>query len=469
MQANSQPDTIPNLSEQAFLAALMLEDTRGDPPQLVAKYAAIVDPVWFADDRHRAIYAAILAVHRSGGVASLVAVGEALLRAKAPVELWYLAELSERCASPYIEAPWHLKKILEDYSARTLRAQCSAAVNATLGGGAISDQVVALREAMDRLEGLTLKDAPAEDGGGAKSLAAQFLDRLERWVEEPGSGWGWPTGIQALEDLGLRLYPEGQYLVIAGEPNVGKSTLAAQIVLNVASFFQVEGLPHWVGVVAIEDGRERWVNRAIANLSDVSLNAMRKGAINKATGEVIAKTAQVFAHLPLIVESHPGLNLDRMEAVIQSLVDRGCKVILIDYLQEITDSRLEIRERVTKASRAIKAQAVRENLSMIVVSSLKKLDGRRPTMDDLKESGDIAYGATEVVTAREIMRPDKPSMPTIIGLDVLKQKDGAKGEAFCNLHGPTFRITKTDFRPEPEQDRKPEAKKGDWKFPNKRR
>lgn len=450
MNAESLPDTTPNLSEQVFLAALMLEDARGDPPQLVAKYAPIVDPSWFADDRNKAIYEAILAVHQSGGVASLVAVGEALLRAKAPVELWYLAEVSEKCASPYIEAPWHLKKILDAYSARVLRAQCSAAVNATLGGGATADQVAALRAAMDRLECLALDDGPTEDDGGAKNLSVQFLDRLQKWVEEPGSGWGWPTGIQALEDLGLRLYPEGQYLVIAGEPNVGKSTLAAQIALNVASFFRVKKLPHWVGVIAIEDGRERWVNRAMANLSDVSLNAMRKGALDAAKIHAINETARVFAMLPLIVESHPGLNLDRMEGVIQSLVDRGCNVILIDYLQEITDSKLEIRERVTKASRAIKSQAIRENLSMIVVSSLKKLDGRRPTMDDLKESGDIAYGATEVVAAREIQKPDKPSLPTVIGLDVLKQKDGAKGERYCNLHGPTFRISTTDFRPEPQ-------------------
>lgn len=436
-----QPDPS-KLSEMVVLGAMVLDDADHDGKgRLLTKYGPIIEPEWFRDERHRAILTAIRRIRESGGVCNAISLVAELDAIGAKIPPGYTLDVCSSSGSPVQELAWHLDRVINDYRLRLLESHAHAAATAIQAGvGDAGEIVEKFQAAVAKVEAIRLADESEVATADAQSLALAFTDRAERWAASGGDGYGWPTGLKILEEFDLRLYG-GQRLVIAGEANVGKSTFAAQVALNVARYFRETKSDARVGVLSLEDGRERWVDRAIANLARVPLSSIRKGSLMPMEAAKLAPATAEFANLPLYVETHGDLTIELLPSVFQSLVDRGCRVIVVDYLQEIAAPKAsERRDQVGDSCRALKALSLRYNVSVIIVSSLRKLNGSRPTLDDLKESGDIGYIATEVVALRVEEPPEQFGLPTLLGVDVLKQKDGAKGSGTILLCGSIFRL-----------------------------
>lgn len=283
----------------------------------------------------------------------------------------------------------------------------------------------------------------------ARGLALRFSDRASQWMVKR-ERFGWPTGLLALENFHLRIYPT-QRLIIAGEPNVGKSTVASQVALNVARFLSKIPGRQKVGVISLEDGADRWTDRAMSNLSGVPLSTIRDGAMSEHRDlPRIQRAVDLFSDLPLIVREFGSLTTERLAVVVRQMAKEGCAVVVIDYLQLLRCPQAnDARQRVGEAISVVMELAIDLKISIWAISSLRKLDGRKPTMDDLKESGDIAYSATEIIALSETERGDARTATTIEA-HILKQKDGPKGTAQLWLHGPVFRVE--DPNPNHEQE-----------------
>jgi replicative DNA helicase len=293
-------------------------------------------------------------------------------------------------------------------------------------------------------QALSIREQGAVDGpviadDSARGLAMRFVDRAHEWMKKR-QRYGYPTGLLALENFHLRIYPT-QRLVIAGEPNVGKSTAASQMILNVAAHFATIPGTMKVGVVSLEDGSDRWTDRAISNLSGTPLNIIRDGAMSELRDlPRVNKAVETFSQLPLIVREFGSLSIERLCVVVRQMAKEGCAVVVIDYLQLLRSAKAaDARQRVGDAISAVMELAIDLKISMWAISALRKLDGRKPTMDDLKETGDIAYAATEIIALAEVERGDSEKASEI-DLHILKQKDGPKGVARVWMRGPVFRV-----------------------------
>ena len=128
----------------------------------------------------------------------------------------------------------------------------------------------------------------------------------------------------------------------------------------------------------------------------------------------IDKNLSFFLDAPLYIDDAKGLTLQQFRSKARSLVKKGVKIIFIDYLQlmHYNGKRFSNRqEEVSEISRGLKAIAGDLNIPIIALSQLNRgvenregLDGKRPRLSDLRESGAIEQDADIVIF---VYRPER--------------------------------------------------------------
>ena len=97
--------------------------------------------------------------------------------------------------------------------------------------------------------------------------------------------------------------------------------------------------------------------------------------------------------------------IEKVEHSIAELCERGCKMIWVDYLQEIRgNGRIDRRNEVSNAMRAIHRAAARGNAAVMVVSQFRRLGDTEkvPQIYHLKESGDIENKARIIILCHKM-------------------------------------------------------------------
>lgn len=193
-------------------------------------------------------------------------------------------------------------------------------------------------------------------------------DDIEQSAQKWGKFDGLSTGIPILDQQmgGMR---NGEILLVGGDPNNGKSALAANIAVNVSKkarvlFITLEMLAPAIGT------RMRWINGG--NIDNLDMTFQASKSIN-------------FTDLADIFKEGVG--------------EEGAEFVVIDYLQYL--GRGMNNEEVAKMSKLIKDLAQSYEVPIMVIVSLRKdsqnKNGRRKwtdiEIDDLMGTGAIGYDA----------------------------------------------------------------------------
>lgn len=198
------------------------------------------------------------------------------------------------------------------------------------------------------------------------------IQDIEQEIEEAYKSYGkfdgLEMGIPMLDNIvgGMR---KGEVLLVGGDPNNGKSALAANIAVNVAKkkqvlFITLEMLPAAIGT------RMRHINGG--SISNLKISFQAQKSVN-------------FTDLEKIFEEGVGQG--------------GAEFVVIDYLQYL--GRGMTNEEVSKMSKLIKDLARSYQIPLMVIVSLRKdsqgKGGRRKwteiEIDDLMGTGAIGYDA----------------------------------------------------------------------------
>ena len=155
---------------------------------------------------------------------------------------------------------------------------------------------------------------------------------------------------------------------------------------------------------------------------------------------------------PLYVDDTPGMGIFELRTKERRLVrEKGVKVIMIDYLQLMNANGTRFgsrQEEVSTISRSLKGLAKELNIPILALSQLNRtvdnregLEGKRPQLSDLRESGAIEQDADMVIF---VHRPeyyhiynddhgnDLRGMAQII---IAKHRKGATGDVLLNFRG----------------------------------
>jgi len=229
-----------------------------------------------------------------------------------------------------------------------------------------------------------------------KDLVTRAYELIER--REGKVITGLPTGYHELDDKTCGLQ-NGEMIVIAGRPSMGKTSLA----LNIAEHLGVvEKIP--VAVFSLEMSKQQLAERFLCSASEIESQLVRKGMLTTAQYEKLKQACGLLYEAPIYIDDTSSLTPLELRAKcrrLKSLYNIRC--VMVDYLQLMhLGSRVESRQQeITTISRYIKALARELNIPVVVLSQLNRApEGRedhRPRMSDLRESGSIEQDADVVI------------------------------------------------------------------------
>lgn len=396
-------------------------------PETVWRLVDVLAPEDFYAEPHRIIYAlaADLALNGSGPpdvvrmTASLRSSG-ALARVGGVIYLQTLVD-----AMPDVGNAPHYAAIVVELSRRRRLLAAAQRVTNDVASGSDSN------EAAGRLLGdlLELSAPPKESAAGDLGKLARKVAETSLEIHRRGVGvFGHLTGLDSIDELlqGLKV---GSY-ILAGRPGTGKSTLADQIAVRVASDTKTPVL-----VFVTEMSPAQRAARQVSAATGIPLPLIHCGRFTTAQREAVERVARGDVSFPRVrVESAVGKTAAqvRLSARRFAAAEGKPALIVVDYLQQLADARagMDINRRTGEKSNQMAWLAQELDVPVLCCSQLSRdneREKRPPRASDLRESGEIEQDAYAIVF---LYQPDVETPERVVCI-VAKHKDGPTGK--CGL------------------------------------
>ncbi len=269
-----------------------------------------------------------------------------------------------------------------------------------------------------------------------QSLLTQAVERIDELYSREGNSevTGIPTGFTDLDRMTSGLQ-EGDLVIVAGRPSMGKTAFSINIGEHVA---METGMP--VLVFSMEMGGAQLAMRMLGSVGRLDQNRLRTGRLNNEDWPRLTHAIQKLNDTQIYIDETPALTPVELRARArrQARMCGKLGLIVVDYLQLMSsNSQGENRAtEISEISRNLKGLAKELNCPVIALSqlnrSLEQRPNKRPIMSDLRESGAIEQDADLIlfIYRDEVYNPDSADLGTaeiIVG----KQRNGPIGH--CRL------------------------------------
>ncbi len=227
------------------------------------------------------------------------------------------------------------------------------------------------------------------------------VNTLQLMLQRKGDIVGVASGFTDLDKM-LFGFREGDMIVIAARPSMGKTSLAMNIAENVVLPDKKTREPVGTLFFSLEMSSEQLAMRLLCGRAGVNMTKLREGFISKKASESLMHSANELKSAPLWIDESTNLTILEIRAKARRLQSKeSIGLIIIDYLQLINgDGRLPREQQISEISRGIKAMAKELKVPVIVLSQLNReseKERRQPRLSDLRESGAIEQDADVVM------------------------------------------------------------------------
>ncbi len=409
-------------AERSVLGALLLY------ADAVADVSDLLKPEDFYLPAHALIFEAIVSSYTDATATDPVVVAEALSRKGHLDEVGGHDRLLDLATATTSAAAigYHAEIVRDKSITRKLLDACHDIARQAY------DNAGSARDLLDEAERGIFEIARIGRSGESKSitdLLQQTFKRIDSLRDRSGRLLGLGTGFQDLDDLTAGLQ-EGELIIVAARPSMGKTSLALNLVERIAS----EGKA--VAFFSLEMSSQQIIQNMLCCRSQIDGQAMRKGRITDAQYRKLTEEASLLYEAPLFVDDSPGLTPTALRAKCRRLKQKhDIQLVVVDYLQLMTAAgRNESRQQeIATISRTLKAIARELKVPVVALSQLNRdvenRDSHRPRMSDLRESGAIEQDADVVILLHreEYFKPteDNRGLAQII---IAKQRNGPTGE-----------------------------------------
>lgn len=419
---------LPNhtVSEQATLGSIMLNN------ELLAETRAVLEIDDFFLPSHRTILETYEVMAARGEAIDPVTVMEEMRRAGTIERVGggtYLAGLVGGDCTRFPESlQSHLKAIKNASILRQLAKAGSLITCEALDADGLPDeQLSKARRLIERIE----DRRPLPDLRSALMACDEYDDRLRALYDSERPFLGVGTGCYNL-DYQLGGLQRSDLIIIAARPSMGKTAALGRIAAGVAqSKFNDD--PVQV-VFTLETPPKELAFRLRCGLGKVdSLKVRNKGA--KAPDfQRLEMIKQVMAEWRLFFfGQEDGASNVREQAALLRRVQREYGRIDAIYLDHLSfcyygsdvGNRARELDLITQEH---KRMAVRHDAPFVVLSQLSRANTtrteKRPTLSDLRESGQIEANADVVIFVHRECYYDKKADPTLAEWNIAKQRNG---------------------------------------------
>lgn len=233
---------------------------------------------------------------------------------------------------------------------------------------------------------------------------------------------------------------DGDYIVVAARPGVGKTSFGHQIAESIAQKNKT------VLFFSLEMSAERLAARSLSRMTGVDLTKMKMGTLNTDEWDKIAAAIPSYSNMPLLI-NEGGVSIADIEKnvrkVKESLAEAGLPqlgCVLIDYIQKIQSNEKDSIAAMKNISTRLLDLARETNVPFIVLAQLNRgVESRvnkRPGASDLKESGQIEQDAdTIMMLYRDELYNPETDQKGMAELLVVKNRDGCQGTVKLRFSG----------------------------------
>lgn len=400
-------------------------------PEAYDKVKTLLKADHFYVERHQIIWRAIVHLRESGRPSDLVTV-TALLKEQNQLEqaggYTYLAQVTaQTITTANVEA--HAEIVAEKAAIRQSIQNLSRVIDLLYGPGEVDLQEAAF------LASIAVVDGPSRLEG-LETLGAVARRRVEEMrLRRPGEVPGATTGYRNL-DLILGGMAPGDLIVVGARPSMGKTGLVAEMTHRSA---WATGLP-WL-VVTKDMGVEAYADRAIVSGAMIEPMRWRTNRLSDRDWRAIEDWVKhLEENVPVYLDDKSRTVADIQRAA-QAIKRAHGKIggITIDYLQLLSGARRRDGRtvEVSEIARELKDLALALNCPIIAVSQLSRMvemrQNKRPTLADLRESGEIEAAADKVLllyrddyyAEREGRESEAPGLVEVI---IAKHRNGPVGQ-----------------------------------------
>jgi replicative DNA helicase len=375
-------------AERAVLGAMLLES------RAVAKAIEILDESCFYRPAHRQIFRALIGLwERKEDAIDGVAVAEELRRMGSFDAVGGAATLAGLLNSVATAAnvEYHAQIVKEKAILRRLiEVATEIAAQAYQAEESPADLLDRAERAMFAIADTRIRKGFVR----VRELVTPAIKRIEKLYEEKKPVTGVSTGFTDLDHM-TSGFQNGDLIILAGRPSMGKTSLA----LNMASHVALRtGMG--VGVFSLEMSMEQLLLRILCSEARIGAHRVRTGYLRDKEWPLLIAAAGQLMEAPIYIDDTPAMSVLEMRAKARRLkAETNLGLIVVDYLQLMSGGgRVESRQQeISEISRGLKALAKELKVPVLALSQLSRaVEARsehRPMLSDLRESGAIEQDA----------------------------------------------------------------------------
>ena len=422
MSVASLKDKIPphNLeAEQATLGALLLD---WDAVGLVISY---LRPEKFYSLQNQTIFKAMLAMYNNGKRGDILTLTEEL-RSTGQLEAAggaaYVISLTDQVpTSSNVE---YYAKIVRDNAIRRDLIKISSQIISDSHDSTVESRSV-LEDAQNKI--FTLADTDQNQGIlTMQELVPATFELIEKHYHDKNAFTGIPSGFTKLDSMTSGFQPS-ELIIIGARPSMGKTALA----LSMAQYIAIQKkIP--TGFFSLEMSYQQIGQRLLSQEARISAGKLRSGMLKMEDFGKLQEAAGRCYESPLYIVDTPNMKLLDLRAMARKMKQQfDIQIIFIDYLTLITSENTTIprHEQIAEISRSLKSLARELNIPVVALSQVKRdVEGREPTLADLRESGSIEQDADLVMFLYRDEYYNKETEDTNIAECIIaKQRNGPVG------------------------------------------
>jgi replicative DNA helicase len=267
---------------------------------------------------------------------------------------------------------------------------------------------------------------------GFAEIARDVLADLEARRHDKGSV-GAVSGIRRLDET-TGGWLQGELVILAARPGVGKTALAMQTALHNAR------KRRRVLVCSLEMRDRELIQRILCGEAGVDSRRLRAGTWTDGDFDQLRQAEHALAETPISVYDASAATVERIAAMARVEHSRGkLGLLVLDYLQLLdpTNKRDQRVEQIAHQSRKLKSLAKELQVPVLCLSQLNReseKQNREPRLSDLRDSGSIEQDADMVLAIHKTGDVDGQ-------LIVLKHRAGATGYVDVRWDGKATRYS----------------------------
>lgn len=245
-----------------------------------------------------------------------------------------------------------------------------------------------------------LKNQKSDTLTHISTIVDNYREKIEIIKENHNKITGCSTGFKNIDEF-TNGFQNGDLIILAARPSIGKTALALNMLLNVAKQCNEDEV---VVMFSIEMAAEQLLQRLISCESGVDSRKINLGTWSDVDEYVVLDTINKISKLPILIDDNSNTSImdiyNKLKQIKAS--NKKVKLIVVDYLQLVHGSNKVANNRqqeVSQISRTLKMIARDINAPVIAVAQLsrkieeRKGADRKPILSDLRESGSIEQDA----------------------------------------------------------------------------